>query len=418
MPAIAILGAGPSGLIAAERLSAQGHTVTIYDQMPSPGRKFLMAGRGGLNLTHSEPAEAFLHRYTQAAPLMARALDAFPQHALTAWCEGLGQPVFTGSSGRIFPDAMKAAPLLRAWLKRLDSQGARLATRHRWRGWDDAGALLFSAPGGEVRVTADATLLALGGASWPRLGSDGGWVPILQQLGVRISPLQASNCGVSVDWSRIFATRFEGTPLKRVAVTIGGQTVRGEAMVTVDGLEGGAIYALSGPIRAALDAAAPATLLIDLRPDVGRAELATRTDGARKGRSLANFLRQAANLPPVAIGLVQEALHAGNRQETLSGLIKALPVAVTRTQPIARAISTAGGIALAELDENLMLRRRPGVFAIGEMLDWDAPTGGYLLQACFSTGVLAAQGVSRFLAAKQSLPRPCTSRPSQKSTES
>ncbi len=365
--------------------------------MPSPGRKLLMAGRGGLNLTHSEPEEAFLRRYASAAPFAARALQAFSQHALTAWCEGLGQPVFTGSSGRIFPCAMKAAPLLRAWLRRLDGLGVGLAARHRWCGWDSAGTLRLAAPCGDVEVTPRATLLALGGASWPRLGSDGAWVPILRAAGVLVSPLRASNCGVSVAWSDIFATRFAGAPLKRIALTLGGQTVRGEAMVTSDGLEGSAVYALSGPLRAALDEAAPVTLHIDLRPDIGLAALAARTDGARQGRSLANFLRQAANLPPVAIGLVQEALHAGVPCERLSGLIKALPVAVIRTQPIARAISTAGGIAMSELDDALMLRRRPGVFAAGEMLDWDAPTGGYLLQACFSTGVLAAEGILHFL---------------------
>ncbi len=403
MPEIAIIGAGPTGLIAAERLSAQGHLVTIYDQMPSPGRKLLMAGRGGLNLTHSEPPDAFLRRYTQAAPFIARALDGFPQHALTAWCEGLGQPVFTGSSGRIFPRAMKAAPLLRAWLRRLEDQGVRFAARHQWRGWDSAGALCFTAPGGEVHATPRATLLALGGASWPRLGSDGLWVPVLREAGLRIAPLRASNCGVSVAWSEVFATRFAGTPLKRIALTVGGQRVRGEAMVTRDGLEGGAVYALSGPIRAALDEAVPAMLHIDLRPDVGGLELGARTDGARQGRSLPNFLRQSTNLPPVAIGLVQEALHANAAHETLSGLIKALPVAVTDTQPIARAISTAGGIELDELDENLMLRRRPGVFAAGEMVNWDAPTGGYLLQACFSLGVLAAEGISRVLERQRSV---------------
>ncbi len=397
MPDIAIIGAGPTGLIAAERLSARGHGVTVYDQMPSPGRKFLMAGRGGLNLTHSEPPDAFLRRYLPATPMMARALDGFPQHALTAWCEGLGQPVFTGSSGRVFPRAMKAAPLLRAWLRRLDDQGVRFAARHRWRGWDSAGALCFASPLGEVHATPRATLLALGGASWPRLGSDGGWVPALRDAGLRIAPLRASNCGVCVAWSEVFTARFEGTPLKRIALSVGGQAVRGEAMITRDGLEGGAVYALSGPIRAALDKAVPAVLHVDLRPDIGRAALAARTDGARQGRSLGNFLRQSANLPPVAIGLVQEALHASVAHETLSDLIKALPVAVTRTQPVARAISTAGGIETDELDEHLMLRRRPGVFAAGEMVNWDAPTGGYLLQACFSLGVLAAEGIARIL---------------------
>ena len=397
MPRISVIGAGPAGLIAAERLSSGGHTVTLFDQMPSPGRKFLMAGRGGLNLTHSEPPDAFLRRYGQAAPFMARALHAFPQDALTGWCEGLGQPVFTGSSGRIFPRAMKAAPLLRAWLRRLEGQGVRLAARHRWLGWGDGGVLRFSAPAGEVTVAQDATVLALGGASWPRLGADGGWVPLLQACGVRVSPLRASNCGVSVAWSEVFATRFAGTPLKRIALTVGGRTVRGEAMVTRAGLEGGAVYALSDAIRAALDAGAPATLHVDLRPDVGQGELAVRTDGPKRGRSLANFLRQSANLPPVAIGLVREALHAGAAQASLAGLIKGLPVAVTGTQPLDRAISSAGGIALGEVDEGLMLRARPGVFVAGEMLDWDAPTGGYLLQGCFSTGVVAAEGVRRFL---------------------
>ncbi len=397
MPDIAIIGAGPSGLIAAEHLSADGHAVTVYDQMPSPGRKFLMAGRGGLNLTHSEPPEAFLRRYAEAAPLMTRALQAFPQHALAAWCEGLGQPVFTGSSGRIFPRAMKAAPLLRAWLRRLEGRGVQFAARHRWTGWDSAGALCFSTPAGDVHTVPDATLLALGGRSWPRLGSDGAWVPVLERAAVRISPLRASNCGVRVAWSGIFADRFEGTPLKRIALSLDGQTIRGEAMITREGLEGGAVYALSAPIRAALDKTVPATLQLDLRPDIAPADLAARTDGARQGRSLANFLRQAANLSPVAIGLVQEALHAGAQQARLSSLIKALPVAVTGLQPIARAISSAGGVALAEFDENLMLRRRPGVFVAGEMLDWDAPTGGYLLQACFSTGVLAAAGISDIL---------------------
>ncbi len=394
---IAILGAGPAGLIAAEHLSAAGHAVTIFDQMASPARKFLLAGRGGLNLTHSEPATAFVARYAAAAPLMERALAGFSQQHLTAWCEGLGQPVFTGSSGRVFPRALKAAPLLRAWLRRLNAQGVRLATRHRWLGWSASSALLFATPDGERAVTPDATLLVLGGASWPRLGSDGAWVPLLRAGAVQVVPLRASNCGLSIVWSAVFADRFAGSPLKRVALTAGGRTVRGEGVVTQAGLEGGVVYALSAPIRQALDEAVPATLHLDLRPDLSQAELAARTDGARQGRSLPNFLRQSAHLPPVAIGLVQEALHAGAQAAPLSGLIKSIPLRVTGTQPIARAISSAGGIALAELDDHLMLRRRPGVFAAGEMLDWDAPTGGYLLQGCFSTGVLAARGVMRFL---------------------
>ena len=386
--------------MAAEFLSASGCAVTVYDRMASPARKFLLAGRGGLNLTHSEPPDAFLARYDTAAPWMSAALAAFPQAALVAWCEGLGQPMFTGTSGRMFPTAMKAAPLLRAWLHRLAGQGVRLAARHRWLGWTGSGALDFDTPQGRVEATPDATLLALGGASWPRLGSDGAWAALLQQRGVTVAPLRASNCGVAIDWSPIFAARFPGTPLKRIALTAGGYTVRGEATVTQDGLEGGAVYALSGPIRRLLDAAPLAHVTLDLRPDLDAADVARRTDGARQGRSLPNFLRQSANLPPVAIGLVHEALHAGAPPVPLSTLIKALPLRIHGTQPLARAISSAGGIALDQLDERLMLRRLPGVFAAGEMLDWDAPTGGYLLQACFSTGMAAARGIAQMLDGK------------------
>ena len=397
MPAIAIIGAGPAGLIAAEHLAARGNQVTLYDRMASPARKFLMAGRGGLNLTHSETQAAFIQRYAQAAPWMAQALAEFPQRSLIAWCEGLGQPVFTGSSGRVFPCAMKAAPLLRAWLRRLQARGVRLAARHHWLGWAEDGSLLFAAPGGQIALRPDATLLALGGASWPRLGSDGGWVSVLRDAGVQVTTLRASNCGVSIAWSDLFATRFAGAPLKRIALSANGNTVRGEAMVTRAGLEGGTVYALSAPIRAMLDAGAPATLQLDLRPDLSRAALAARTDGDRQGQSLSNLLRKSAGLPKVSVGLVQEVLHDGVAHQDLSVLVKALPLRVTGMQPIARAISSAGGVALDEVDDGLMLRRRAGVFVAGEMLDWDAPTGGYLLQGCFSTGVLAAGGVVSYL---------------------
>jgi uncharacterized flavoprotein (TIGR03862 family) len=398
MSPITIIGAGPTGLFAAEQLAARGYPVTIYDQMASPARKFLLAGRGGLNITHSEPMETFRTRYGAAEAWLAPMLQAFPPEALRAWCEGLGQSVFTGSSGRLFPSAMKAAPLLRAWLRRLDGMGVRLVSRHRWLGWAPDGALRFVGPSGELLVRPAATLLALGGASWPRMGSDGGWVTILQAGGVAIAELRPSNCGVVVPWSDILVRRCEGEPLKRIAVTIAGRTVRGEAVLTRQGLEGGAIYALSAPIRAALDACGAATLHIDLRPDVDAALLSARVDTARGGRSLPNFLRQAANLPPVAIALVQEALHGGAVSVPLSTLIKALPVRVTAMQPIDRAISSAGGILRGELDDRLMLRRLPGVFAAGEMVDWEAPTGGYLLQACFSTGRHVAGGIERFIA--------------------
>jgi uncharacterized flavoprotein (TIGR03862 family) len=400
MQSVAIIGAGPAGLIAAEHLAQAGHAVTVYDRMPSPGRKFLLAGRGGLNLTHDEPAERFIERYGPAGIWMAEALAVFPQTALRAWCEGLGQGTFVGSSGRVFPEAFKAAPLLRAWLQRLDRIGVRFAGRHRWHGWDTGGALIFETPDSTITVESAATLLALGGASWPRMGSDGTWVSVLRAAGLHVHDLRASNCGVRLPWSPIFAERFEGQPLKRIAVTAGDRTIRGEAVVTCDGLEGGAIYALSPELRSQLDRDGCATLHVDLRPDLALAALSARVDGARQGRSLSNFLRQSAQLSPVAIGLVQEALHAGEATDRLSTLVKAVPLRVSGLQPIARAISSAGGIARDELDAQLMLRRLPGLFAAGEMLDWEAPTGGYLLQGCFSTGVLAARGVTAWLAAQ------------------
>jgi uncharacterized flavoprotein (TIGR03862 family) len=418
MTPIAIIGAGPAGLIAAEHLARQGRAVTIYDQMPTPGRKFLLAGRGGLNLTHSEAEPAFLAHYHEAAPFMASALQAFPPAALRAWCEGLGQPTFVGSSGRVFPQAFKAAPLLRAWLRRLDSLGVRFAPRHRFVAWTSTGAgagqgaLRFETPAGETpagetpagetpagetEVDAAAVLLAMGGASWPRLGSDGAWADVLRARGVRVGELRPSNCGVLIDWSPVFLGRFEGAPLKRVALSAGGDRFRGEAVVTRSGLEGGAVYALSHAMRRALDAHGTATLHIDLRPDIDPPALAARVDGPRQGVSLSNHLRQRAGLPPVGVGLVQEALHAGAPPALLSRLIKALPIPVRGVQPIGRAISSAGGIALEELDSALMLHRMPGVFAAGEMLDWDAPTGGYLLQACFSTGIAAARGIAAWV---------------------
>ena len=276
--------------------------------------------------------------------------------------------------------------------------GVAFRPRCRWTGWSGCGRLRFATAEGEILADADAVLLAMGGASWPRMGTDGGWVPILQEHGVRVSALRASNCGVCIDWSPIFRDRFEGHPLKRVALTVGGQTVRGEAVVTRAGLEGGAVYAFSAVIRTALDVDGGAALHLDLLPDLDAAALAARTDGARQGRSLPNFLRQAAGLPPVAVGLVQEALHAGGPAAALSVLIKAVPLTICGLQPIERAISSAGGVALDELDDGLMLRRSPGVFAAGEMLDWEAPTGGYLLQGCFSTGVLAANGIKSWVA--------------------
>ena len=400
---IAIIGAGPAGLMAAEVLAQDGARVTVYDAMPSVGRKFLMAGRGGLNLTHSETLPAFLGRYREAVPQLAAAIEAFPPDALRAWSEALGQPTFVGSSGRIFPRALKASPLLRAWLRRLDAAGVQFSLRHRWTGWDANGRLLFQDPGGQSAVEARATVLALGGASWPRLGSDGGWAEILAAKGVKVSPLKPANCGFTVAWSEIFRDRFEGEPLKGIALSFGAHSVRGEAMITRTGIEGGAIYALSADLREAVLSSGQATLHVALRPDLKTSDLVARLSAPRGKQTFSNWLRKAAQLSPVAIGLLQEAAVLAGvplsalSPENLAERINAVPIKLSGVAPIARAISTAGGIAFDELDADFMIRRLPGVFAAGEMLDWEAPTGGYLLQACFATGAAAGRGVLKWL---------------------
>lgn len=388
----AVIGGGPAGLMAAETLAEAGVAVTVYDHMPSVGRKFLMAGRGGLNLTHSEPLPRLLARYAPASAKLRTAVEAFPPERLVTWCEGLGQPTFVGSSGRIFPRAMKASPLLRAWLRRLAALRVRVATGRRWTGFAPDGALRF-ADGDEVK--ADAVVLACGGASWPRLGSDGAWTAAL--AGNRVAPFRPANCGFRVAWSPVFAERFNGTPLKRIAARAGGDWVRGEALITRDGIEGGAIYAISAALRSALDTGGSAALHLDLRPDIGLAPLRGRFGGRPSAESLSTLLRKRAGLPAVAIGLVQEALRSGAPREDIPGLLKTLPVAVTATQGLQRAISSAGGLELDELDDAFMLSVHRGVFAAGEMLDWEAPTGGYLLQAAFSTGRAAGQGALRWL---------------------
>jgi uncharacterized flavoprotein (TIGR03862 family) len=397
---VAVVGAGPAGLMAAEVMAQGGAKVTVFDRMPAAGRKFLLAGRGGLNLTHSEPLDAFLKRYGAATPHLRDAIEAFPPEKLRAWCEGLGQATFVGSSGRVFPKCLKASPLLRAWLRRLDAAGVVFKPRHRWTGWADDGALTFETPSGIVTEHTDATVLALGGASWPRLGSDGSWMDFMARAEIAVAPLRPANAGVRVDWSEVFRDRFEGEPLKRVALSLAGQTVRGEALVTRIGLEGGGIYALSAPIRAAIDATGEAIVHIDLRPEL-TVEALTKKLGAPRGKqSLSTFLRKTASLAPVAIGLLQEA-RAGRLSALAPGamaaLIKAVPVRLTGVADIAKAISTAGGIAFDEFDTHFMLRKRPGTFVAGEMLDWEAPTGGYLLQACFATGVAAGQGALAWL---------------------
>ena len=390
--------------MAAEVLAQGGADVTVYDAMPSAGRKFLMAGRGGLNLTHSEPLPQFLARYREAMPHLKAAIEAFPPERLRDWSEALGQQTFVGSSGRVFPKAFKASPLLRAWLRRLDSMGVQFALRHRWTGWDEQGRLLFQTPDGKRAVEARATVLALGGASWPRLGSDGAWVETLAAKGVTISPLRPANCGFTVAWSDIFRDRFEGQPLKGVALTFGPHSVRGEAIVTRtrhrrrrDLCAVGRI-ARGGLARRAGNAAGRAAARSrDERSD--RASCRRRRASNRCPISCARRLI----LSPVAIGLLQEAAKASGASlasmspADLARLINAVPIELTGVAPIARAISTAGGISFDELDADFMLRRLPGVFAAGEMLDWEAPTGGYLLQASFATGAAAGRGALKWL---------------------
>ena len=389
--------------MAAEVLAKGGTGVTLYDRMPSAGRKFLLAGRGGLNLTHNEALERLLARYGAATPHLRGAIAAFAPSELRAWCEGLGQATFVGSSGRVFPDGLKASPLLRAWLRRLDTLGVTFKPRHRWTGWDVRGALVFAGPDGRVTVDADAAVLALGGASWPRMGSDGGWVDAIAEAGVSVAPLRPANCGFVAPWSELFRTRFEGQPLKRIALSFGRDTVRGEAIITRAGLEGGGVYALSAQLREAITASGEADLRIDLRPDLSADEVVARLGTPRGKQSFSTFLRKRVALAPAGIGLLNEVAAAASIRlpvmtaAALADLIKSVPVRLTGIAPIARAISTAGGISFDEIGEHFMLRRKPGAFVAGEMLDWEAPTGGYLLQASFATGAAAGRGALAWL---------------------
>lgn len=397
---IAIIGAGPAGLFAAEQLAAAGHTVTVYDRMPSVARKFLLAGRGGLNLTHSKPLAAFTKHYGAAAPWLEPALRAFPPAALRAWCEELGQPTFVGSSGRVFPQAMKASPLLRAWLRRLDGLSVNFRLRHKWLGWR-GDALHFIASGQDVLVEPAATLLALGGASWPRLGSDGGWAPYLAARNIAVTPLRPANCGFVVPWSDYFAARFAGQPLKPVAADAGDGMKQGEIIITRRGLEGGLIYAHSAQLRDRIAQAGHATLTLDLRPAISRGQLLQKLAAARSSESLSGKLRRAG-FPPLTHALLRECLPAEKLQApdnvALTGWLKALPVRLNATASLERAISSAGGVKCQEVNADFMLRGLPGTFVAGEMLDWEAPTGGYLLQGCFSTSHAAAQGMMKWLA--------------------
>jgi uncharacterized flavoprotein (TIGR03862 family) len=398
---VAVIGGGPAGLMAADVLSAAGSAVTVYDRMPTLGRKFLLAGRGGLNLTHSEDRDEFLARYESAAKTLQPFLDAFPPGALAAWCEDLGVPTFIGTSGRVFPGSFKSSPLLRAWLRRLDERGVRLAARHQWTGWDKSGALTFQTADKTVlRVTPQATILATGGASWPRLGSDGQWHSILSHAGIETADLHPANCGCEIKWSPIFRERYEGAPLKRITVTCGGTTVPGEAMITKTGLEGGVIYAHSVRVRENLLGKTNPTIEIDLRPDIGVTALGLRLQRPRGKQTLTNHIRKAAGLSPAAVSLLREDITGPalpSDAQALARRIKNVTLGVTGIPDLDRAISTAGGVALRAVDPHLMLREKPGVFVAGEMLDWEAPTGGYLLQGCFSTGRAAARGVLHWL---------------------
>ena len=400
MPLVAIVGAGPAGLMAAERLVAvDGLEVAIFDAMPSPGRKFLMAGKGGMNITHAEPLADFIGRYGSRQAVIEPLLKRFGPQQLREWIHGLGIETFVGTSGRVFPTEMKAAPLLRAWLHRLRQQGVQLHVRHRWLGWADDGALRFATPEGEKLVAADATILALGGGSWAKLGSDGAWVPLLAARGIPVAPLKPANCGFDVAWSAHFSERYAGQPVKPVVASVAGRRQQGEFNITAGGIEGGLIYALSAPLRDALETTGHATLHLDLAPGKTLERLTADLARPRGRDSLANHLRRRAGIEGVKAGLLRELLpfSASTATDQLAAAIKNLPLPVTATRPLDEAISTAGGIAFEALDENLMLCDLPGVFIAGEMLDWEAPTGGYLLTACFATGRAAGEGAQAWL---------------------
>ena len=400
-PRVAIIGGGPAGLMAAEVLAQGGVRVDLYDGMPSVGRKFLLAGVGGMNITHSEAKPAFVARYGPRQAEVAELLDALDADALRAWIHGLGIDTFVGTSGRVFPTDMKAAPLLRAWLKRLREVGVHIHTRHRWLGWNNEGALQIATPAGEQTVTADATLLALGGASWARLGSDGAWVSLLQARGMSIAPLQASNCGFDVSaWSPFLRDKFAGAPLKNVSLNLASETPRlGEFVLTASGIEGSLVYALSADIRETVNQHGSATLHLDLLPQTPLAKLQAALSKPRGSQSMAKHLHRQAGINGVKAALLRELTSAAafNDPVLLANAIKALPITLVRPRPLDEAISTAGGVPFEQLDEQLMLKALPGTFCAGEMLDWEAPTGGYLLTACFASGRRAAQGILNWL---------------------
>ena len=398
MSQVAIIGGGPAGLMAAEVLANAGLSVTLLEAMPTVGRKLLMAGKSGLNITHSEDHASLLDRYGAARPRLQQALDAFTGEDLRNWCSGLGIKTFVGSSGRVFPKVMKASPLLRAWLSRLNEKGATIHTRHRWTGFDGT-KLRFETPDGEKTFAFDAFLLALGGASWPKLGSDATWMPWLADKGVALNPFQPANCGFEVNWSESFVDRFAGAPLKSVIATSAVGTVPGEFVVNRWGIEGSLVYAHSAVLRDALLAGEPAVLEVDLMPGRSRERLAKDLARQPAKLSFSNRLRKGAGLDPVKAALLRECRPDANTldPDALAAAIKSVPIRPQRPRPIAEAISSAGGVAFSALDEHFMLKTLPGVFIAGEMLDWEAPTGGYLLTACFATGRAAAEGLLDYL---------------------
>ncbi|SMQ29521.1 hypothetical protein SAMN04488483_4881 [Pseudomonas helmanticensis] len=398
---VALIGGGPAGLMAAEVLSQAGIRVDLYDGMPSVGRKFLLAGVGGMNITHSEAYPAFLSRYAERAPQIAPLLRGFDADALCKWIHDLGIETFIGSSGRVFPTDMKAAPLLRAWLKRLRDSGVVIHTRHRWLGWDEHGALRIDSPEGEITVKPDATLLALGGGSWSRLGSDGAWMLPLEQRGVGLAPLQPSNCGFEVQaWSELMVSKFAGAPLKNIAIGLNDDVPRlGECVITATGIEGSLIYALSAPIREAINQYGAAVVHIDLLPGRPVDKLQAALSKPRGSRSMAKHLHSQVGIDGVKAALLRELTDAATFADPalLARAIKALPLTLIKTRPLDEAISSAGGVTFEAMDERLMLKALPGVFCAGEMLDWEAPTGGYLLTGCFASGRAAGLGIVQWL---------------------
>ena len=404
--AVAVIGGGPAGLFAAERLRAAGLAVNLYETKGSPGRKFLIAGKGGLNLTHSDPRPLFDSRYRERQAEVGAWLDGFDADALRRWALDFGVETYVGSSGRVFPVDRKAAPLLRGWVRRLKEQGVRFHVQHRWLGWNPDGSLRMATADGEVSVNADATVLALGGGSWPELGSDGSWMPVLQERGIDTAPLQSANCGFDIDWTAHFRDRHAGAPLKPVVAhwtDLHGQaqSLQGECVVSQYGIEGSLIYALAADLRETLNRDGAVTLELDLVPGRDEARLLADLGRARKGRSFGEHLRRAAGLDAAKAGLLFEVLgkDAGNDLEAVARTLKRLPLQLLRPRPMAETISTAGGVKLEAMDDGLMLTAQPGVFCAGEMLDWEAPTGGYLLTACYASGQRAAEGVVRWLQA-------------------